>query len=79
MKYHTKHGIIRVPVKKLDAFLQRKLDRLPRVPVLQMELDFGEGFNFWWYDDEGHLNPKTPSWHDNNQEDVEDYDDDIPF
>ena len=55
--------------------------------LFTVELDFGEGFGFWWYDEEGSLNPKTPSWHDSlrhlqrdYQDDIEeDYDDDIPF
>lgn len=66
----------------LSEHLERRIEvMLPQVPVLQMELDFGEGFNFWWYDDDGQLHPNdsdSPSFP--NYSDYDDnWDDDIPF
>lgn len=81
MRYHTKNGIHTVRKKDLAVFLQDRLDQIPVMPELQLEFDFGEGFNFWWYEDDV-LHPN-----DSNLEELlpaddyheSDFDDDIPF
>lgn len=77
MRYHTRNGIHTVRKKDLGAFLQNRLDAMPVVPPLQLELYFGEGFNFWWYEgDVLHPNDSDFGIDDYN---ASDFDDDIPF
>lgn len=72
------HRIDVVRFEDMEWFLNRKIDNMPKVPSQQMELDFGERFNFWWYDDEGKLCPRNDL--DTELDFVNDSDfDDIPF
>ncbi len=81
MRYRTRYGR-RIAVKDVKAYLERRIAGMYRVPALQLELDFGEGFNFWWYDDEDVLHPNDSDFLELIDEDYEPWDpdyDDIPF
>jgi hypothetical protein len=80
MRYHTRHGaIINVRCKELAEFLRKRIDGMPRVPPLQMLIDFGDPFMFWWYDEDGQLHPNDTDYPPEIDEDYEPYLDDIPF
>lgn len=82
MRYRTRCGHF-IALRDLEAYLESLLAAMYRIPPLQLELDYGEGFNFWWYDDEV-LHPNDSDFPEQNIID-EDYDpwnpdyDDIPF
>lgn len=87
-RYFQSKGILGYKIdvvryKDVEAFLEAKVDRWPSVPLpLQMELYFGEDFNFWWYDDEGNLHPNDTDSLISDlsyEDDYDPYDDDIPF
>lgn len=37
---------------EVGPYLTRRLASMPRVPVQQLEFDFGEGFDDWCYEDD---------------------------
>jgi len=72
-----------IRIADVEEFLTQKLDRffsLHEVPPLQMVFDFGEDFNWWWYDDAGHLHPNESDYGPDLEIEDEDFlDDDYPF
>lgn len=84
MRWRTKHGsVYTMKVRNAEdfaRFLQAMIDAMPKVPPLQMEFDFGEGLNWWWYDCAGALHPNDTDYPSETDEDYEPhFDEDMPF
>lgn len=57
-----------VRCQNVKEFLEWQLEQMPRVPALQMEFDFGPGFNWWCYDDDEILHPNDRDYENSDTE-----------